>query len=105
VLKPFFFAYFMILTTYFSVLAILSTYQFPGYVFQSGRLVILTCMPILLISPIVTLWMHHDVEIYFSVMGATLVTLLLGAQRIIANWSTWYLDIPCVTDDDVANWY
>src|ERR1700761_642319 len=65
----------------------------------------MTCMPILLISPIVTLWVHHDIAIYLSVMAIFLISLLLGARRVISQWSTWYLKVPCITDKEVANWY
>jgi hypothetical protein len=62
-------------------------------------------VPILLISPILTLWVHHDVLIYLCVMATFLISLLLGARRIISQWSNWYLKIPCITDHDAVNWY
>ncbi|EHK96797.1 hypothetical protein M7I_7505 [Glarea lozoyensis 74030] len=33
------------------------------------------------------------------------ISLLLGARTVMSQWSTWYLNIPCITDVDVANWY
>jgi hypothetical protein len=100
-----FFIYFVFLTTYLSSLATLAIYQLPDFMFQSGRLVIMQCIPILLISPILTLWVHHDIIIYPCVMGLFLISLILGARRIIAKWGTWYHNIPTVTDKDVAAWY
>ncbi|KKK15232.1 hypothetical protein AOCH_000368, partial [Aspergillus ochraceoroseus] len=100
-----FFLYFFFLSTYLMVLSVLSIYQLPGFEFQSGRTVIITCIPILFISPIVTLWVNHDSVIYLCVLGVFLTSLLLGARRVIAQWNTWYLHIPRVTDGEVVNWY
>lgn len=65
----------------------------------------MTRIPILFISPIVTLFVHHDILVYLCVMAAFLISLLLGARGIISQWSTWYLKVPCVTDTEVVNWY
>jgi hypothetical protein len=66
----------------------------------------MTRVPILLISPILTLWvLHHDVLIYLCVMATFLISLLLGARTIISQWSNWYLKIPCITDYDAVKWY
>jgi hypothetical protein len=64
------------------------------------------CMPILLISPILTLWIHHyDILIYLLVLLCFLSSLILGTRRVISQWNNWYLNIPCLTDVEVANWY
>jgi hypothetical protein len=65
----------------------------------------MTCIPILFISPVVTLWVHHDIVVYFCVLTVFLTSLLLGARGVISQWSNWYLKIPCVTDTDVVNWF
>ena len=70
-----------------------------------GRNVILSCIPILFISPIVTVWVQHDIIVYLSSLTCFLVVLLLGARRLIAQWSTWYLNIPFVKDAEVISWY
>jgi hypothetical protein len=65
----------------------------------------MSCVPILFIGPIVTLWVGHDTVIYLCLLGVFVASLLLGARRVIARWNTWYLNIPRVTDGDVVNWY
>ncbi|OOF93578.1 glycosyltransferase family 4 protein [Aspergillus carbonarius ITEM 5010] len=100
-----FFLYFVMLSTYLMTLSALSVYQLPGYQFQSGRSTIMACIPILFISPIVTLWVHRDSVIYLCILGLFLANLLLGARRVISRWNRWYLNIPCVTDTEVVNWY
>ncbi|KAL5333162.1 hypothetical protein BJX70DRAFT_403870 [Aspergillus crustosus] len=100
-----FFLYFFFLSAYLMVLSVLAIYQLPGFHFQSGRTVIMTCIPILFISPIVTLWVGHDSVIYLCLLGLFLLSLLLGARRVIAQWNTWYLNIPRVTDGEVVHWY
>ncbi|KAF7122624.1 hypothetical protein CNMCM5793_000649 [Aspergillus hiratsukae] len=100
-----FFAYLMMLTIYLMTLSALSIYQLPGFQFQSGRTVIMCCVPILFISPVLTIWVHHDIIIYPCVLAVFLTSLLLGARRVIAKWNNWYLSIPCITDGQVVDWY
>ena len=100
-----FFFYFAMLTTYLLTLAALSIYQVPGSSFQSGRTVIMLCIPILFISPIVSLWTEHDIAVYFCVLSIFLLSLLYGARKTMSQWSTWYLNIPHVTDVEVCSWY
>lgn len=63
------------------------------------------CVPILMVPPIVTLWVKHDISIYLSFLAAFTAALLLSARKIVATWATWYLKIPCVTDTEVVDWY
>ncbi|KAL3443104.1 hypothetical protein BJX65DRAFT_312121 [Aspergillus insuetus] len=100
-----FFLYFFFLAAYLMLLSVLAIYQMPGFEFQSGRTVIMTCIPILFIAPIVTLWVGHDSVIYLCLLGLFLLSLLLGARRVMSQWNTWYLNIPRVTDGEVVNWY
>ncbi|CZR58560.1 related to glycosyl transferase [Phialocephala subalpina] len=100
-----FFLYFFILSMYLTLLATLAIYQYPGYMFQSGRVVIMTRIPILFISPILTLFIGHDLIVYLCVLAGFLVSLFHGARGIISQWSTWYLNIPSVTDHEVVDWY
>jgi glycosyltransferase involved in cell wall biosynthesis len=65
----------------------------------------MTCIPILFISPIVTLWVQHDIAVYLCVLTFFLISLLLGARKVISQWGTWYLKIPFVTDAEVVAWY
>ncbi|KAL4914633.1 hypothetical protein BDW62DRAFT_204388 [Aspergillus aurantiobrunneus] len=100
-----FFLYFFFLSAYLMLLSALAIYQFPGFQFQSGRTVIMSCIPILFVSPVVTLWVGHDSVIYLCILGLFLTCLLLGARRVISQWNSWYLNIPKITDGDVVNWY
>ena len=101
-----FFCYLILLMTYLSLLATLSIYQLPGFMFKSGRMTIMACLPILLISPIMTLWVHgNDLLVYLCVLAGFLVCLIFGARKTAAEWSTWYLRIPTLTDHEVTDWY
>ena len=100
-----FFFYFGMLATYLMALSALSIYQVPGSDFLSGRTVIMHRIPILFISPIITIWVGHDIIVYVCVLSFFLFTLLLGARDVMAEWSVWYLNIPTVTDAEVLKWY
>ncbi|KAE8414460.1 hypothetical protein BDV36DRAFT_299007 [Aspergillus pseudocaelatus] len=100
-----FFLYFVMLSTFLMTLSALSVYQIPGFQFQSGRTVIMMCIPILFISPIITIWVHHDTWVYIPFLWLFLICLLIGARMVISQWNTWYLNIPRITDSDVVNWY
>jgi glycosyltransferase involved in cell wall biosynthesis len=97
--------YFSMLSTYLMMLSALSIYQIPGSSFQSGRTVIMYCIPILFISPVLTIFVQHDIAVYLSVLTIFLCSLLYGARIIMSKWSTWYLNIPVVTDSETVNWY
>lgn len=97
--------YFAMLATYLLALSALSIYQIPGSSFQSGRTIIMLCVPILFISPVLTIFVQHDVPVYLSVLTLFLSALLYGARQVISDWATWYLNIPVVTDAEVVGWY
>ncbi|KFG79629.1 glycosyl transferase, group 1 family protein [Metarhizium anisopliae] len=97
--------YFLMLSTYLLVLNALSIYQLPGSSFLSGRTVIFSCMPILCISPIVSMFTDNDIVVYLPVLSCFLIALLVGARGTISQWSSWYLKIPFVTDAEVISWY
>ncbi|KAF2017682.1 glycosyltransferase family 4 protein [Aaosphaeria arxii CBS 175.79] len=97
--------YFAMLSTYLLTLSALSIYQVPGSSFQSGRSVIMACIPILFISPVLTIWVQHDIAVYVCVLTTFLASLLFGARKIMSQWATWYLNIPVVTDAEVVSWY
>lgn len=97
--------YFFAMSTYLTMLATLAIYQFPGFMFQSGRLTTVKCMPILAISPIVTLWAGHDHIVYPVVLSTFLVTLVLGSRGVFYRWGSWYLGVVVYSDTDIVNWY
>ncbi|RMZ78616.1 hypothetical protein DV738_g3716, partial [Chaetothyriales sp. CBS 135597] len=100
-----FFLYLVLLTTYFSTLAALAIYQLPGFDFQSGRTAIILCIPLLWVSPVLTLFVGHDVLVYLLIMTFFVCVLLLVARHNINAWSTWYLNIPLVSDNEIVQWY
>ncbi|TWU71439.1 hypothetical protein ED733_002723 [Metarhizium rileyi] len=97
--------YFLMLSTYMLIVNALSIYQLPGSSFLSGRTVTFSCIPILFISPIVTMFVERDIIVYLTVLSCFLIALLFGARSTISQWSSWYLKIPFVTDAEVINWY
>ena len=100
-----FLAYFVLLSCYMLTLNALAIYQLPGSSFLSGRTIIMSCIPILFISPIVSIFTGHDIAIYLPVLSFFLITLMLGARKVISQWSSWYLNIPSVTDAEVVAWF
>jgi len=97
--------YFTMLTTYMMVLSALSIYQCPGSRFLSGRTTILRCIPMLFISPVLSMFTGHDILVYVVVLGAFLVTILVCARNTIGQWSSWHLKIPVVADAEVIQWF
>lgn len=101
-----FLVYLFGLTSYLSVLALLSTYQIPGSSFLNGRKAIVLLTPTLVISPLLTLWIPgYDVVIYPCVLYIFVGLLTLGARRVGTQWVTWYHHIKTLNDADVKNWY
>lgn len=97
--------YFVVLSCYMLTLNALAIYQLPGSRFLSGRTVIVSCIPILFISPVVSLFTQHDIAVYMPVLAAFVISLMLGARSAISQWSSWYLRIPAVTDAEVIAWF
>lgn len=97
--------YIIMLTTYMMVLSALSIYQSSGSRFLSGRTSILFCVPILFISPILSIWTGHDIIVYVSVLTAFLVAIMLAARNTIGAWGSWHLHIPSVADAEIVAWY
>lgn len=102
-----FFYYFMVMSTYLILLATLAVYQFPGFMFQSGRITVVKCLPILLISPIITHWIagEYHIAVYICVLAVFLTALILGGRTVLARWSSWYLKVIIYSDSDIVNWY
>jgi hypothetical protein len=101
------------LTTYLTVLAVLSTYQIPGSSFLNGRRIIIMVVPTLTISPLLTtfIWNHkdrnkkaYDIYIYPCVLYVFVSLLILGTRHVATQWVTWYHDIKTLNDSDVKDW-
>lgn len=101
-----FFFYLFGLTTYLSVLAVLSTYQVPGSAFLNGRRAIIALLPTLVISPILTVWIPgYDIIVYPCVLYIFVIFLCLGTRHVGTQWVTWYHNIKTLNDADVKDWY
>lgn len=101
-----YFVYLLGLTSYLSVLAVLSTYQIPGSSFLNGRRVIIAVVPTLIISPIITIWVEgYDIIIYPCVLFIFVSLLILGTRHVATQWVTWYHNIKTLNDSDVKDWY
>lgn len=94
------------LTSYLSVLAVLSTYQVPGSSFLNGRKMIIAILPTLVISPLITIFVpDHDIFVYPCVLYFFVILLVLGARHVGTKWVTWYHNIKTLNDADVKEWY
>ncbi|KAF2808374.1 glycosyl transferase [Mytilinidion resinicola] len=101
-----FFFYLLGLTSYLSVLAVLSTHQIPASSFLNGRRMILYFIPTLAISPIITLWVRgYDSIIYLAVLYLFLMFLMLGTRHVCSEWATWYHSVKTLDDSAVKAWY
>jgi hypothetical protein len=101
-----FFLYFIVLTTYLCLLAALANFQFTGSAFQSGRAVIICCIPILFLSPLTTIFVQfHDIYIYLTILYVFITMLLVGLRRTGSRWTTWYQKISLVEDAELRAWY
>ena len=90
--------YLVMLSTYMMVLSALSIYQSPGSRFLSGRTAFLFCVPILFISPVVTMLVPgRDIVVYVPMLSVFLIAILVCGQRTIGQWSSWHIDIPSVS--------
>ncbi|KAF2458193.1 hypothetical protein BDY21DRAFT_420854 [Lineolata rhizophorae] len=101
-----FFFYLFGLTSYLSVLAALSSFQAPGSSFLSGRKIIIMLIPILGISPILTLFIDGaDSIIYLTVLFIFVLGLVLGTRYSGSQWVMWCNNITTVDDKGVKDWY
>jgi hypothetical protein len=71
-----------------------------------GRPIIIMVIPFLFISPVLTIFVpNHDIYIYLSVLYVFVLLLALGVRRTGLRWTTWYLKIKKITDQDLRQWY
>jgi hypothetical protein len=63
-------------------------------------------VPFLFISPIIAIWIQgKDIYIYLCVIYTFMVLLILGVRNVGSRWTTWYLAIEKVSDQDLRKWY
>ncbi|QDS70762.1 hypothetical protein FKW77_003684 [Venturia effusa] len=104
-----FFFYLIALTSYLSVLAALSSFQFPGSTFLNGRNIIIAVVPILLLSPVVTSWLPKQSTqitiVYLVILYAFIGLLFTGLRWIGSRWVTWLSKVHVIDDATVKEWY
>ena len=100
-----FFLYLIAFTSYLILFAAIASFQMPGSSFLSGRAYILACLPILLLSPIITIWSKHDIIVYLAVFYVLIGALFIALRRVSSRWVTWYQGIKQTNDTEVRKWY
>ncbi|KAL8875097.1 MAG: hypothetical protein Q9198_006497, partial [Flavoplaca austrocitrina] len=100
-----FFLYLIAFTSYLMLFAAIASFQFPGSSFLSGRKDMIMCLPILLISPVITIWTGYDVYVYLAVIYTLLGLLVLSLRRIGSRWVTWYQGLKQTNDAEIRKWY
>ncbi|CCG84862.1 protein of unknown function [Taphrina deformans PYCC 5710] len=101
-----FFLYLMGLSTYLNILGILATMHRDGSPLPSGRSTLWKSLPVLLISPVVTTFVHgHDLIIYLVVIYTFLTVLYWNYRLLCAEWSQFYTKIILIDDKQVLDWH
>ncbi|EPQ63420.1 Bgt-5071 [Blumeria graminis f. sp. tritici] len=101
-----FFFYLIALNSYLCLLATLANFQYSGSAFLSGRPIILTLLPFMLISPLISMWIPgYDIFIYFAVFSTFLILLIIAVLHKASKWATWYTEIENISDQELKNWY
>lgn len=72
----------------------------------SGRGALYKCMPILLISPVVSTFVNgYDIVIYLMIIYVFVFTLLFTFRRLCRDYSSWLDKVVLVKETDVVAWY
>ncbi|KAH8802484.1 glycosyl transferase [Xylogone sp. PMI_703] len=101
-----FLLYLIALTAYFTLLAALANYQVIESAFQSGRAVIIYCIPILFTAPLITIFIpDHDIVVYLSVLYVFIICLAIGVRRTGSKWTTWYQQVDIIDDNELRTWF
>jgi hypothetical protein len=63
-------------------------------------------IPFLLVSPILSIFVHdHDILIYLVVLYTFLLLLLYQYRNLCHEWSNWPSNIPNFKEEDISAWY
>lgn len=101
-----FILYLMALNTYLNILGILATMHRDGSPLPSGRTVLMKSLPILLISPVLSTFVHgHDFLIYIVVIYIFLFVLYFNYRQLVTEWSQFHTKIKTIDDKQVLAWY
>lgn len=72
----------------------------------SGRGALYNCMPILLISPVLTSFVnHHDMIVYLVIVYTFVFTLLFKFRRLCRSYSSWLDKVILIKEKDIVAWY
>ena len=77
-----------------------------GSPLPSGRMAMWKCLPILLISPILTIFVRGwDLLIYLLIVYTFTGALLINFRRLCHEWTDWHMNVPNFKEKDLFVWY
>ncbi|KAG9511882.1 glycosyltransferase family 4 protein, partial [Aureobasidium melanogenum] len=98
--------YLYALTTFLNLLGMLATMHRIGSPLTSGRAAVWRCIPILLISPILTTFINgHDLLIYLLVIYTFVAAFTITFRNLLHEWTSWLSKVPSVKEKDLLSWY
>lgn len=101
-----FLLYTIALSTYLTIIGLLSIFHFKGSPLRSGRRAIARCFLILTISPLLTSFVHgHDIVIYLVFIYAFVFALIYETRKVINRWTTWLEGIAAISDQEMMDWH
>lgn len=72
----------------------------------SGRIAMWKCLPVVLLSPVITTFVNGwDTLIYLLIIYTFVILLLVTFRNLCREWTTWLSKIPNVKEKDVLAWY
>lgn len=72
----------------------------------SGRLAMWKFVPILSISPVLSIFVPQwDLPIYLCVIYTFTLVIVIAFRRICNDWTSWHLKIPCFTEKEMIQWF
>lgn len=101
-----FLLYTIALSTYLTIIGLLSIFHFKGSPLRSGRRAIARCFLILTISPLLTSFVHdHDIYIYLTVIYCFVTALIYETRKVICEWTTWLEGVVSISDQEMMDWH
>ncbi|KAI7424007.1 glycosyltransferase family 4 protein [Hortaea werneckii] len=98
--------YILPLSLFLTLLGIFATMHRSGSPLPSGRSAMWKCLPILMISPILTVFVRGwDLLIYLLVVYTFTASLLISFRRLCHEWTDWHIKVPNFKEKDLLTWY
>ncbi|KAI7265048.1 glycosyltransferase family 4 protein [Hortaea werneckii] len=98
--------YLIPLSLFLTLLGIFATMHRSGSPLPSGRSAMWKCLPILMISPILTVFVRGwDLLIYLLVVYTFTGCLLISFRRLCHEWTDWHIKVPNFKEKDLLAWY